>query len=270
MNLALSKKDQSLLLGLLGAIFLFVAWYFVYTPLQEKTMALETENVALKAKADLYQSINANLPKYEEGIVTFEQQIAEIGNRYPVHISREDEIMFLANMENVYSNDLAVENITMSAVVEVVADSAAAEAAPAPEAAAEAATDVAAEAATDVAAAPAEPEVVIPEVHMYKQPVNYSFRCTYDGAKEMITYVLGQSQTKAIEGMSLAFDSETGNLMGTLDLNQYYMMGLEKEYQAVPVPVVPKGVNDVFHTVNGNAGVQADVQADEDAETETE
>lgn len=266
MNLALSKKDQSLLLGLLGAIFLFVAWYFVYTPLQEKTMALETENVALKAKADLYQSINANLPKYEEGIVTFEQQIAEIGNRYPVHISREDEIMFLANMENVYSNDLAVENITMSAVVEVVADSAAAEAAPAP--------DVAAEAATDVAAAPAESEVVIPEVHMYKQPVNYSFRCTYDGAKEMITYVLGQSQTKAIEGMSLAFDSETGNLMGTLDLNQYYMMGLEKEYQAVPVPVVPKGVNDVFHTVNGNAGVQADVQAeaqeDEDAETETE
>lgn len=266
MNLALSKKDQCLLIGLLGAIFLFVAWYFVYTPLQEKTMALETENVALKAKADLYQSINANLPKYEEGIVTFEQQIAEIGNRYPVHISREDEIMFLANMENVYSNDLAVENITMSAVVEVVADSVAAEAAPAPEAAAEA--------ATDVAAAPAESEVVIPEVHMYKQPVNYSFRCTYDGAKEMITYVLGQSQTKAIEGMSLAFDSETGNLMGTLDLNQYYMMGLEKEYQAVPVPVVPKGVNDVFHTVNGNAGVQADVQAeaqeDEDAETETE
>lgn len=266
MNLALSKKDQCLLIGLLGAIFLFVAWYFVYTPLQEKTMALETENVALKAKADLYQSINANLPKYEEGIETFEQQITEIGNRYPVHISREDEIMFLANMENEYNNDLAVENITMSAVVEVVADSAAAEAAPAPEAAAEA--------ATDVAAAPAEPEVVIQEVHMYKQPVNYSFRCTYTGAKDMITYVLGQSQTKAIEGMSLAFDSETGNLMGTLDLNQYYMMGLEKEYQAVPVPVVPKGVNDVFHTVNGNAGVQADVQAeaqeDEDAETETE
>lgn len=266
MNLALSKKDQCLLIGLLGAIFLFVAWYFVYTPLQEKTAVIENDNIELKAKADLYQSINANLPKYEEGIVTFEQQIAEIGNRYPVHISREDEIMFLANMENVYSNDLAVENITMSAVVEVVADNAAAEAAPAPEAAAEA--------ATDVAAAPAEPEVVIPEVHMYKQPVNYSFRCTYDGAKEMITYVLGQSQTKAIEGMSLAFDSETGNLMGTLDLNQYYMMGLEKEYQAVPVPVVPKGVNDVFHTVNGNAGVQADVQAeaqeDEDAETETE
>ena len=262
MNFALSKKDQCLLIGLLGALFLFVAWYFVYTPLQEKTAAIETENVALKAKADLYQSINANLPQYEAGIVTYEQEIAEIGNHYPVHISREDEIMFLANMENSYTNDLAVENITMSAVVEVTTDTVAtATESPAVDATATDAT---------VTAAPTEPEVVIPEIHLYKQPVNYSFRSTYSGAKEMITYVLGQSQTKAIEGMSLAFDSETGNLMGTLDLNQYYMVGLEKEYQAVPVPVVPKGVNDVFHTVNGNAGVQADVQAEAPADEETE
>lgn len=256
MNLALSKKDQCLLVGLLGALFLFVSWYFVFTPLQEKTTALETENIALKAKADLYQSINANLPKYEEGIKTFEQEIVQIGNRYPAHISREDEIMFLANMENVYTNDLAVENITMSGVVEVFAESAATQtAAPVADAAATDTTTTDA-AATDTTVA-AEPEIVVPEVHLYKQPVNYSFRCTYKGAKDMIRYLFGQNNKKAIEGMSLAFDSETGNLMGTLDLNQYYMMGIEKEYQAIPTPTVLKGVKDVFHTVNGNAGVNA-------------
>lgn len=250
MNFALSKKDQSLLIGLLGAIFLFVAWYFVSTPLQEKTVVLETENIALKAKADLYQSINANLPKYEEGIEKFEKEIVEISNRYPVHISREDEILFLANMENVYTNDLAVENITMSNVVEVFAENAATDTA---------ATDTAAAdtAAADASAVTAEPEIVIPEVHLYKQPVNYSFRCTYKGAKDMINYLFAQTDTKAIEGMTLAFDSETGNLMGTLDLNQYYMMGIDKEYQAIPTPTVLKGVSDVFHTVNGNAGVNA-------------
>ena len=66
MTLALSQKDKCLLIGLLGGLFLFVAWYFVYTPLQEKTTTMEMENVELKAKADLYQSINANLPAYEE------------------------------------------------------------------------------------------------------------------------------------------------------------------------------------------------------------
>lgn len=257
MNLALSKKDQCLLVGLLGAVFLFISWYFVFTPLQEKTAVLETENVTLKAKADLYESINANLPKYEEGIEKYEKQITEIGNRYPAHISREDEIMFLANMENVYNNDLAVENITMSAVVEVVVENAAA---PAEAATTDAtATDAA---ATDAATTVQEPEIVAPELHMFRQPVNYSFRCTYKGAKDMIRYLFTQNNKKEIEGMSLAFDSETGNLMGTIDLNQYYMLGLEKEYQAIPTPTVLKGVNDVFHTVNGNAGVNATMTED--------
>ena len=257
MNLAISKKDQCLLVGVLGALFLFVSWYFVFTPLQEKTAVLETENVTLKAKADLYESINANLPKYEEGIEKYEKQITEIGNRYPAHISREDEIMFLANMENVYNNDLAVENITMSAVVEVVVENAAA---PAEAATTDAtATDAA---ATDAATTVQEPEIVAPELHMFRQPVNYSFRCTYKGAKDMIRYLFTQNNKKEIEGMSLAFDSETGNLMGTIDLNQYYMLGLEKEYQAIPTPTVLKGVNDVFHTVNGNAGVNATMTED--------
>lgn len=236
MTFALTKKDQCLLVGLVGGLFLFVAWYFVYTPYTEKTTTMEIENVALKEKADLYQSINANLPMYEEGIATYTSQIAEISNRYPVHISREDEIMFLANMENVHTNDLTVENITMSNVMEVTAGEQ--------------------ETAEQPVAEPTgtEGEAQILEVHLYKQPVNYSFRCTYKGAKDMISYLLGQSEKKSIEGMSLAFDSETGNLMGSLDLNQYYMMGLEKEYQAVTIPAVPKGVHDVFHTVNGNAG----------------
>ena len=255
MNLALSKKDQCLIVGILGALFLFISWYSIATPLQEKTLVLENENIALKAKADLYQSINANLPKYEEGIEKFENEIVEISNRYPVHISREDEIMFLANMENVYTNDVAVENISMSNVIEVfaegVADTTAQEGVPAAD---PAATDAA---VTDAGAVTAEPEIVIPEVHLFKQPVNYSFRCTYKGAKDMINYLFAQNDKKSIEGMTLAFDSETGNLMGTLDLNQFYMMGIEKEYQAIPTPTVLKGVDDVFHTVNGNAGVNA-------------
>ena len=239
MTLALSKKDQCLLIGLLGGLFLFVAWYFVYTPFVEKTEAIEAENVVLKEKADLYQSINANLPTYEEGIELYQREVTEIGNRYPANISREDEIMFLANMENTYTHDLTIENIVMSNVMEVLAGGMVNE------------EIVAAE---EVAETTEAPEEAVAEIHLYKQPVNYSFRCTYKGAKDMISYVLGQSSTKSIEALTLAFDSESGHLMGSLDLNQYYMLGLEKEYQAIQIPTVPKGVRDVFHTVNGNQG----------------
>lgn len=244
MTFAVSKRDKCLLIGLFGGLFLLLAWLYGATPLQEKTAALQTENVTLKAKADLYQAINANLPTYEEGIDKMERQIADIANSYPVYISREDEILFLANMENTYHSDLAVENITMSAVEEIVANVAV--------------ETQDTEAVTQEAAAATE-EVVeaTPAIHMYRQPVNYSFRCTYKGAKDMITHLYAQTDKKCVEGLSLAYDSATGNLMGSLDLNQYYMTGIDKNYQPTSVPTVPKGVRDVFHTVGGPAGVDS-------------
>lgn len=244
MTFAVSKRDKCLLLGLFGGVFLLLAWLYGATPLQEKTAALQTENVTLKAKADLYQAINANLPTYEEGIEKMERQIADIANSYPVYISREDEILFLANMENTYHSDLAVENITMSAVEEIVAN---------------VVVETEDTEAVTQEATTATEEVVeaVPEIHMYRQPVNYSFRCTYKGAKDMITHLYAQTDKKCVEGVSLAYDSATGNLMGSLDLNQYYMTGIDKNYQPTSVPTVPKGVRDVFHTVGGSAGVDS-------------
>jgi len=251
MTFTLSRRDKCLLIGLFGGVFLLLAWLYGYTPLQEKTAAIEAENVTLKAKADLYQQINANLPTYEEGIANMEARIAEIANSYPVFISREDEILFLANMENTYVSDIAVENITMSAVEEIIADVPAEPVAEAP-AEGDAAT-------TDAQAAPVTETVVEqgPEIHMYRQPVNYSFRCTYKGAKDMLTHLYAQTNKKSVNSMTLAYDSSTGNLMGSVDLDQYYMTGIDKLYQPTSVPPVPKGVRDVFHTINGASGVDA-------------
>lgn len=244
MTFAVSKRDKCLLLGLFGGVFLLLAWLYGATPLQEKTAALQTENVTLKAKADLYQAINANLPTYEEGIEKMERQIADIANSYPVYISREDEILFLANMENTYHSDLAVENITMSAVEEIVANVVVE-------------TEDTEAVTQEEATATEEVVEAVPEIHMYRQPVNYSFRCTYKGAKDMITHLYAQTDKKCVEGVSLAYDSATGNLMGSLDLNQYYMTGIDKNYHPTSVPTVPKGVRDVFHTVGGSAGVDS-------------
>ena len=243
MTFAVSKRDKCLLIGLLGGVILLLAWLYGYTPLQEKTAALQTENVTLKAKADLYQSINANLPTYEDNIVKMEKKIAEIANSYPVYISREDEILFLANMENTFVSDIAVENITMSAVEEIVAN------VQVETADSEAVTQEAAAATQEVVEAG-------PEVHLFRQPVNYSFRCTYKGAKDMITHLYTQTDKKSVESVTLAYDSSTGNLMGSVDLNQYYMTGTDKMYQPTSVPTVPKGVQDVFHTSNGSIEVE--------------
>jgi len=248
MTFTVSRRDKCLLIGLFGGVFLLLAWLYGATPLQEKTAALQTENVSLKAKADLYQAINANLPTYEANIDKMEKQIAEIANSYPVYISREDEILFLANMENTYISDIAIENMTMSAVEEIVAN-------------VQVETQDSEPVTQEAAAATEEVVEDTPEVHLYRQPINYSFRCTYKGMKEMITHLYAQTDKKSVEGVSLAYDAATGNLMGSLDLSQYYMTGIEKNYQPTSVPAVPKGVRDVFHTVGGSAGVDSVISA---------
>lgn len=253
MTFAVSKRDKCLLIGLFGGVFLLLAWLYGYTPLQEKTMALQAENITLKSKADLYQAINANLPTYEEGIATMERKIVDIANSYPVYISREDEILFLAGMENNYSSDIAIESITMSAVDEITAH------VQVETADSEQVTQTAADATTEAVEA-------LPEIRMYRQPVNYSFRSTYKGMKDMITYLYAQTDKKCVEGVTLAYDSSTGNLMGTMNLNQYYMTGIDKNYQPANVPTVPKGVRDVFHTINGTAGVNAEINETTDTQ----
>lgn len=239
----MSKKDLSMLIGLAGILILAAVWYFVVSPLQTDTQTIETENIGLKSKVDLYQSVNANLAEYQQGIEKMNVEIQEIMNHYPSYISRQDEIMFLSIMEDEYPEDLAIESIGMGGASEV---------------------SVATEAVMDAGESTLA-------VHMFKQPSSYDFRCTYDGMKEMVTYLGTQTNKKSIDEITLSFDSSTGSLKGSLGLSQYYMTGTDKEYQSIKVPSVRKGLDNVFHTVSG-AGINADGEAavEEGAEAEGE
>ena len=79
MNFALSKKDQCLLVGLLGIVFVFISWYFVYTPLKEETAILQTENIKLKdgKLADIAPTIlhllDMEIPKEMTGNILIEE-----------------------------------------------------------------------------------------------------------------------------------------------------------------------------------------------------
>ena len=260
--MSLSKRDTALLIGFGGVLFLIISWLYIASPLKEKTSTLQSENAQLKTTVDLYVSINANREEYETGVVTMEDGIDEMMSHYPSAIGRTDEIMFLANMEKSYADDLVIQSITMATPEEVVAtieaDTTAVDAATG-QAQADVAAAEAVAAIDGVAVDPtyqgnldvtlASPKANM-DVHLYKQPVNFTFRCTYSGAKEMITYLFAQIDRKGIDTMNLAFDSETGNLMGTMNMNQYYMVGTGKDYQPLAIPAMNRGVDDVFHTIS--------------------
>lgn len=263
-----SEKDKYLLIGLLGVLFAIIAWFFIASPLKTKTEELKTANVSLKATADLYVEISSQIDDYKQKIEDFSTEKEQILAAYPASIAREDQIMTLVNMEDAFNKDLAISAATLDPweVMTLPQE----EAAPvAPEITDETATDASSTEATTEVAEPSAQDAVIQEANqnaasviLYRVPSNVTYVATYSGLKNMINYLFSQNDKMNINNLTVAFDASTGNLAGNMGMNQFFMMGTDKQYEPVRIPTVPKGVSDVFHTVEG-AGLTPE-------ETETE
>lgn len=216
----MDKKTINLIIGLIGIIILVVAYMAIAKPMKEKTAQIEAENVGLKEKADEYEAVNAQRPKYEQGIVDLTATREELLASFPAGMTREDEIMYWANMERANYSVLNIDNLVMSSWSEVFVDG--------------------------------QPsysdEEGATQLHLYSAPVNYTYQATYQGVKDMVSYVFAQTDKKSIENLAVSYDTQTGNLVGTIDINMYYMVGTGNEYKPYTIPSVPTGVTDVFHS----------------------
>ena len=275
----MSKKDQNLLLFLVGALVIVVVWFFVVSPMRQKTDSLRMENSSLKGTAELYQSINMNRDEYEKSILILEDKRDNILDDYPSNMLTTDKIMYLTNLENFYVEDVAVAGMAFDVVEEVIPEVSEEEQAAQTAQTAETTTDeegnVAEATSTTEAASTTEEENAENQgLHLYKVPVNYNFRATYTGSKDMIEYLFDNGYRKSIRNMNLAYDTETGQLAGDMDVDFYYILGTDKLYDPISIPPVRKGVPNVFHTVEGgdiNSSLSAEDAADaEDTEEESE
>lgn len=276
----LTDKEKNLITALLGILFLVIAWFIVASPLRERTSVLKEENKSLQEKTQIYQGIYANLDSYESQIVTLEDTKKKIYDEYPIEITREDEVMFWANLENKFPEDISVSTLTMSAMEEVspatsdtpntdsATDSTSGES---DEALSETqkADGMTTENETDTQSNDDSAQTVTnsSKILLYRAPIDFNFVSTYSGLKDMLTYIFSEGTKKSVDAINLSFDSATGNLSGTMTMNLYFMMGIDKQYQPLQIPPVQKGVNDIFHTVNG--GIQSNDSNQESVENDS-
>ena len=220
----LGSKEINLIKALIGVVLAVLVWMFVASPIKEKKEVLAAENAELKVKKEEYEAVNAQKAKYEEGMTALQNEREELLENYPSGMITEDRIMYWANMERANTGQLALENIAMSSLQEVFVDNAASEG--------------------------EEEEEGATQLHLYKAPVNYTYKATYEGLKGMVDYVFAQNDKKSIEGIMAAYNEETGNIEGTLDMNMYYMVGTGKDHTPAKKQSVPTGVANPYHASN--------------------
>lgn len=232
------KKEACLVIGLVGILIAVATWFLYASPTMDKTIVLENENATLKVKAEEYEGVSARLKEYTDTIALYNAEKAEIMSHYPVDIRTTDQIMFWSNMDKLDPERLGFKDLQIEArdavAVSGVSDTG------------EATLNI--DESGNATFSDADVSEITASYKLFGAPTGMNFACTYDGLKEMIAYVNSQYEKNSIHQIDVFYDDNLGYLTGSLWVELYYIEGLEKEYQPVYIPAVPKGQSDVFHS----------------------
>lgn len=255
------KYIKGILYGV-GVLILLIVIALIKPSMDEKHDQLQAAHDGLAASVAQLEELEANAPTYEAKTKEYQEEDNTILAEFPAEVRAEDVILYAKEIENTSEMKISSVGVTTSNLLYAMNAAPAEAAAPAEEETAEDGTAETGEAApADAAAAPAanslgmidESMVVKPDYNLYQMPVSYDVKSSYRDLKTVISDILEDADKQNVSGLTLNFDQETGNLVGSLNVNRYYVTGTEKEYENPDAGNIKKGTNNIFGTIESPA-----------------
>lgn len=217
-----SNRDKKLLLILAGIILVAVSYFMVFSPKSTEYSSLQMQTANLETQLNKLKDLEANRAQYEKDIQSMSKDIQKLTAEFPADTKDEDGIFFGYNMETNAVNDVHYSSIALGNPEVVV-----------------------------VTTVPSEGSVGAgtSEYTMYRARNSYVYKASYEGLKNSLLAINNAADKITVQSMSASFDSETGLLMGTLDLNFFTMVGTEREYVAPALPHIEISTENIFGTV---------------------
>jgi cobalamin biosynthesis protein CobT len=78
--------------------------------------------------------------------------------------------------------------------------------------------------------------------------ISLSFMTTYDGLKELVDYIKNYPDKTVIDSTSVNYDNTTGELTGSLVIKRYSLTGTGKKYEAPYIEDISIGTDNIFGT----------------------
>lgn len=242
-KLKLSERDKKLLFFLLILILVAVSYFFIYQKNLKLAEKISNDNITLKARVDELSGMMDQAENKKMEIKSFENQIAEIKDKFPAALYMEDIIIFMSQLEK--AANIRVSTITVKSN-ELFYPSATENAANAQNTVAEG-KDPAIDNKTGTAV------IKTPEnaqkLTGYKTTITIAYKTTYAGLKKVSNFVQNNSNRMAIGDLTAAYDNSTGNLMGNITINIYTLTGTDKIYEPPFMKFDNNGRNNIFGTI---------------------
>lgn len=222
------KSEIQLLIAVIGVLIAVCTYFLVYSSFNEKSDALEAQNVTLSSQVATLEALDQRKADYIEATEKMQSYITNFENRFPADILPEDSIMMVKTLEDYTRTEVA--NIAFGSEAEVV-------------------YTPAADAATTAASPVSTAGTAYADTHMYEVPLSISISCTYDDFKGLVRYIYNQQERESIQGVSISYNETDGMLTGNMTMNTYYLLGTDKVYSSPYIPDMQMGVDTIFGNV---------------------
>jgi len=219
--MTISKRDTKLLLCLAGIVIFLLFYLLGYNHFNDLRDETEAATAALMPELEELRGYKANEEQYRIGIEDSNAVIEELSVRYPNDVRSEDQIMFASNMEKQVG--LSVTSASFSEAVALLDFS-------------------------GVSEQEDGSHQAIP-LHAFSKGMSMSCSMTYPELKRALGYLYEQNNITALDSLTVSYDSATGELFGSMNIQNYYITGADDAYYPTQTPSFPTGTSNIFGTV---------------------
>lgn len=255
-KIKLSDSDKKLLIIFLSIVLVACSYFFVFTKVMNKASAVEEQNQADSAKVQQMEQMEAGLPQVKENIQKMRKKEKKIIAAYPSDMTTEKVIETLQTMEDENESDFHISEITfamnMPIAAETATDTTADTTSDSTDTAASTDSTEAAESTQDTQSADGtdattdDSQGPTGQVSGYYASIGIKYTANYTGLKDMILFTNQFQDRTTIPKFTASYDSSTGDVVGEMTLNMYYLTNTGKEYVPPVFENMPKGKVSIF------------------------
>lgn len=263
----ISKRDINILLIFLGVLIVILAFFYGFQPLQEKNEQIVQEITTLRGELTKLQALAAKEDYYRTSTEDMEKKAEEIFNQFPADIKTEDCIMYAMELEGDTQADIttvtfAPNNLAytwgqgaVNTEAEETTDTGTSTSSN--ETAETASTAETADASTETNPTTADANAATTNTavaaannkQLFETKMTLEYNATYKALKELINYIHNDQNRRTLQTLEVSYDSETGNLTGSVEMGMFSLTGLNKAYQEPNIPSMTIGTDNIFGTV---------------------
>ncbi len=215
----ISKRDLSLLITLVGLLVFLGAYLGIYNNFNSKADEIKNEISSLRPRLEELQGHYSKLADYEAGIDSSIEHVETALKKFPGDVRSEDLLMYAIALQNDVGLDISGVSF---APVEVVSHF------------------------QIVREGEKGPEFI----PMAAMRTGLSANCSlsYGELKKLVNYIYATKYCTTLDRVLVNYNSENGELSGSVDLSKYFVSSMDYTYEPTDVPDVPLGASNPFGT----------------------